>query len=289
MEMLECPDFPINISQMDTHTARALLSFHHYLITHNMASNTINAYLYSMRDFFSHYSELNQNSISLYRVYLMDRYRPQTVNMRIRALNCFMKFQGISDYKVRAVRLQQKSHMDHVISQADYEYLKRRLWEDAQYHFYFIVRYISATGVRVSELVDLDVKDVQAGYKNIYSKGNKMRRIYIPSVLQKDTLEWLASEARSTGPLFLSHLGRRISISGVQAQLKTYACRYNLDPKMVYPHSFRHRFAKNFIENGGDIAFLSNLLGHDSIETTRIYLKRTSTEQAGIFNEIVDW
>lgn len=263
--------------------------FHHYLTANNMSENTISAYLYGLKSFFSRYSELNQNTLSLYKIDLMERYQPQTVNMRIRALNCFLKSQNICDYKIRAVRLQPKSYMDHVISQADYEYLKRRLWEDEQYTFYFIVRLIAATGVRVSELVELDIADVQTGHRDIYSKGNKIRRIYIPSSLRLSCLEWLAAEGRSAGPLFISRLGRRISVSGVRTQLKTFAVRYNLDPKVVYPHSFRHRFAKNFIENGGDIAFLSDLLGHDSIETTHIYLRRTSTEQANIFNHVVDW
>ena len=268
---------------------KSLIRFQKYLIQHNMSQHTITAYVFGVRHFYTKYSELTPDNISLYKVYLMDRYQPQTVNTRIRALNSFLKFQGISDYKVRAIRLQQKSYLDHVISQADYEYLKRRLWEDEQFTFYFIIRFITATGVRVSELVTFQVSDVKKGYKDLYSKGNKMRRVYIPSSLQSAALEWLKSEGRTKGPVFLSHLGRGISISGVRAQLKTYAIRYGLDPQTVYPHSFRHRFAKNFIENGGDIAFLSNLLGHDSIETTRIYLRRTSTEQAKIFNQVVDW
>ena len=254
-----------------------------------MSSNTITAYMYGVKHFYSCYDQLSPDNISLYKVSLMYHYQPQTVNIRIRALNCFLKFLGIRDYKIRAIRIQQKCYLDRVISQADYEYLKRRLWEDGQYTFYFIIRFITATGVRVSELVMFEVRDVYQGYKDIYSKGNKMRRIYIPSSLQKNAIHWLEAEGRHSGPLFLSHLGCCISISGIRAQLKTYACRYNLDPRVVYPHSFRHRFAKNFIENGGDIAFLSNLLGHDSIESTRIYLRRTSTEQAQIFNQVVNW
>ena len=268
---------------------KCLAFFQKYLIDNNMSPHTITAYVYSIKHFYTRYQELTPDTISLYKVYLMDHYQPQTVNMRIRALISFMKFQGIKDYKVHALRLQQKNFLDHVISQADYEYLKRRLWEDGQYTFYFIIRLITATGVRVSELVEFQVEDAQKGFKDIYSKGNKMRRVYIPTSLQRDILAWLASEARSCVPLFLSHLGRAMSISGIRAQLKTFALRYQLDPQVVYPHSFRHRFAKNFIEHGGDIAFLSSLLGHDSIETTRIYLRRTSTEQAGIINRVVDW
>ena len=71
--------------------------------------------------------------------------------------------------------------------------------------------------------------------------------------------------------------------------MKAFALQYHMDPDVMYPHSFRHRFAKNFIEKCGDIALLSNLLGHESIETTRIYLRRTSTEQSRIVNKVVDW
>lgn len=155
--------------------------------------------------------------------------------------------------------------------------------------FYYIVRLIAATGVRVSELVEFNCEDVAHGYRNIISKGNKIRRVYIPSGLQIRLKDWLSNEGRKKGPLFLNHSGCRMSVSGVRKQLKVLGCRYGLDPRVVYPHSLRHRFAKNFIESGGDISFLSYLLGHESIETTRIYLRRTSTEQARIFNQVVNW
>ena len=278
-----------NAAISDGELSLLLDQFHRYMAVNSLSDNTISAYLWGVRAFFACYSELNQNNASLYKADLMERYRPQTVNMRIRALNCFLKSQDIHDYKIPSVRLQQKSFIDHVISQADYEYLKNRLWEDEQYTFYFIVRFIAATGVRVSELVALVFADVQVGYRDLYSKGNKTRRIYIPSSLQKKCLDWLEAEGRRDGPLFISRLGRPMTVSGIRKQLKTFAIRYHLDPEVMYPHSFRHRFAKNFIENGGDIAFLSDLLGHDSIETTHIYLRRTSTEQAILFNRVVDW
>ena len=116
-----------------------------------------------------------------------------------------------------------------------------------------------------------------------------MRRVYIPTALQEDTLRWLESEFRKRASVSESPQTGHFCLWHPLSVKKTFAYRYHLDPKVVYPHSFRHRFAKNFIENGGDIAFLSNLLGHTSIETTRIYLRRSSTEQSLIVNQIVDW
>ena len=267
-----------------------LQAFHTYLKEQNLADATIVSYLFGVRFFFAHYQELTPDNLLLYKVWLLEHYKPQTVNARIRALNSFLRFcRKNNDFHIRSLRLQRKAYLDHVISQGDYEYFIRRLKEDGFRTFYFVVRFLAATGVRVSELIRLQAEDVQRGYRDIYSKGGKMRRIYIPSRLQSEALDWLAEEGRSRGPLFLSHLGTRLSASGVRAQLKSLAIQYHLEPAVVYPHSFRHRFAKNFIENGGDLAFLSRLLGHDSIETTRIYLRRTSTEQARILDQIVDW
>ena len=163
------------------------------------------------------------------------------------------------------------------------------MWEDEEYTYYFVVRFIAATGVRVSELVKFQAEDVQAGFKDIYSKGNKMRRIYIPFALRTAAAQWLQQEHRLKGALFLNRLEEPLSASGIRNQLKIFAARYNIDSDVMYPHSFHHRFAKNFIEKCGDIALLSDLLGHESIETTRIYLRRSSSEQYRIVNKVVDW
>lgn len=116
-----------------------------------------------------------------------------------------------------------------------------------------------------------------------------MRRIYIPTRLKRAILSWLDQEHRRTGPLFLNRYGSALSVTGVRSRLKDFAARYNLDPEAMYPHSFRHRFAKNFLSRFNDIALLADLLGHDSIETTRIYLTRSSEEQSALIDKIVTW
>lgn len=262
--------------------------FRDYLTSKNMSTNTTCVYCYAVRQFFEIHKELTIATLQLYKVYLLEHYKPQTVNLRIRALNCYMEYLNHKDSKMTMIKIQQKMYLDRIISQADYEYLKRRLWEDEEFSYYFVIRYMAATGVRISELVKFEIADVKFGFKDIYSKGNKMRRIYIPTVLKQKTEVWLEKSKRNKGALFLNRFGNPITASGIRGQLKTFALRYNLDPEVVYPHSFRHRFAKNFIENSGDIALLSDLLGHESIETTRIYLRRSSSEQYRIVNKIVD-
>lgn len=92
-----------------------------------------------------------------------------------------------------------------------------------------------------------------------------------------------------SGFLFLNRSGARITTRGIASQLKRLAIRYDIPTEVVYPHSFRHRFAKNFLERFSDIALLADLMGHESIETTRIYLRRTSSEQQQIVDSVVDW
>lgn len=263
--------------------------FRNYLIMQNMSEHTIRSYLYAARQYFRLYPELTDDHLQLYKLYLLEHYKPQTVNLRINALNCFLGYAEWPDSPILQVRIQQKGFLEHVISQADYEYLKARLLGDEEYLYYFLVRFMAATGARVSEVVQFTAEDVKKGYKDICSKDQKIRRLYIPAALQQDASCWLKKIGRRSGDLFLNPSGSRISPGGIRRQLKRLAIRYHLDEAVVYPHSFRHRFAKNFIERCSDITLLSNLMGHESIETTRIYLRRSSSEQKSIINQVVDW
>ncbi len=266
-----------------------LSAFRDYLSCHNLAENTIHVYLYAIRQFCTLFPSLNASSLQLYKLYLLEHYKPQTVNLRIRAVNCYLEYLGITDIRLSMIRMQQKTYLDRIISEADYEYLKACLQRDGEHLYYFAVRYMGATGMRVGELIQLATIDVYRGYKDLFSKDNKSRRIYIPSCLRDSTMRWLAREERPEGDVFLNRFGNRITPAGIRGQLKKFAVRYGMDATVIYPHSFRHRFAKSFIEHGGDIAMLSDLLGHESIETTRIYLRRSSSEQARLVTEIVDW
>ena len=167
--------------------------------------------------------------------------------------------------------------------------LKKQLKKDGNTEWYFVVWYLAATGARVSELVQIKIEHVELGYFDLYTKGGKLRRLYIPRKLRKETLEWLEETNRTSGYLFLNRYGDRITTRGISQQLKNYADKYGLDKRVVYPHSFRHRYAKNFLEKYNDIALLADLMGHESIETTRIYLRRTASEQQALVDKIVTW
>lgn len=278
---------PVNL--LPDNFQQTLAGFEPWLLRNGKSFQTIRSYLFAARQFLSLYPDVSHDNLMLYKCYLIDRYKPRTVNLRIRAINYFMEFLGMSTSKVLMVRLQQKPFLENVISQADYEYLKNCLLRDGKINYYFAVRIMAATGVRISELIQIQVEDVRRGQLDLYSKGNKIRRIYFPHSVQDPCLLWLENEGRKKGSLFLNRLGDPITVAGIRDQLKVFAFRYHLDPSVIHPHSFRHLFAKNFVERCDDIALLSDILGHESIETTRIYLHKSSIEQQNLFNQIVTW
>lgn len=263
--------------------------FEEYLKDQNLAKNTVISYLFTLKQYNELYDCVSRKNLRDYKVYLIDHYKPQTVNLRIRAINCYLESIKKEKWKLSSIKVQQKPFLENVISEADYLYFKNRLKEDNEVYWYFVVRFLAATGARVSELVQIKVEHVKAGYLDLYSKGGKLRRIYIPQALRKEALAWFDETQKKSGFIFVNKYGDCITARGIATQLKCLAKRYGLDPNVVYPHSFRHRFAKSFLERYNDLSMLADLMGHESIETTRIYLRKTSTEQQNIINQVVDW
>ncbi len=264
-------------------------AFKEYLRKGNLSDNTILSYLWTVDFFHTHYDSITKENLLAYKGYLMEFFKPQTVNLRIQGINKYLEFLRKERLQLKAVKVQQKNFLENVISNADYTFLKKQLKKDQNMEWYFVVWYLAATGARVSELVQIKIEHVVIGYFDLYTKGGKTRRLYIPKKLKSETLAWLKETGRSSGYLFLNRFGKRITTRGISQQLKNYAVKYGVDKKVVYPHSFRHRYAKNFLEKYNDIALLADLMGHESIETTRIYLRRTASEQQVVVDHVVTW
>jgi len=260
-----------------------------FLSRQDLAANTVRSYVWTVTHFLETYKEVTRANLLAYKGYLVERHKPQTVNLRIQALNKYLEFLKQDKLKMRFVKVQQKNFLENVISDADYKFLKAKLKKDGHTSWYFVVWFLTATGARVSELLQIKAEHVQMGYLDIYSKGGKLRRLYIPKNLKGEAIAWLKDRKIESGYIFLNRFGERITTRGIAQQLKIFAKKYDINTAVVYPHSFRHRFAKNFLERVNDLALLADLMGHESIETTRIYLRRTATEQQAIVDKIVNW
>ena len=274
----------VQIRQFDKQT-----EFVNLLTNENCAKATVGAYMFALRDFYGKYKVCNKKNLLLYKMYLIETFKPKTVNLRIVALNKYLDFIKKPKLKLKAVKVQSKAFIDNIISFPDYEFLRDSLKADGDMQTYFMVRLLAATGARVSEFVNLKIEHLRVGYFDIYSKGGKIRRLYIPMKLCEECLSWLEGVDRESGYVFISHLRGAYTTRGVANRLKLAAKKYGIDEKVCYPHSFRHMFAKKFLERYNDISLLADLMGHESIETTRIYLRKTSTEQQAIVDKVITW
>ena len=269
---------------------RIMDAFKTFLVSNNLAPNTVSAYITAVKGYISDYDDFTKKNLLAWKAYLIENFKAKTVNLKLQAINKYLEFIKKPNLRIKSVKVQQRTFLENVISDADYVFFKKKLKQESNKEWYFIVRFLCATGARVSELIKIKVEHVNLRYIDLYTKGGKIRRIYIPIALRKETTAWLKDTLHlESGYIFLNRFGDRITTRGISQQLKNYAVKYGIDPKVIYPHSFRHRFAKNFLEKYNDIALLADLMGHESIETTRIYLRKTASEQQAIVDKIVTW
>lgn len=265
------------------------MKFQRFLEKSDLSKSTVRSYVWTVNYFMTHYEKIDKENLLVYKGSLIEQFKPQTVNLRLQALNKFLEFTGKERLKLKFVKVQQKNFLENVVSNADYKFLKTRLKNDGYTEWYFVVWFLGATGARISELLQIKAEHIEVGYLDMYTKGGKIRRLYIPKNLRNEASRWLKEKELSSGYIFRNRFGDRITARGIAQQLKHFADKYGLNSKVIYPHSFRHRFAKNFLEKFNDIALLADLMGHESIETTRIYLRRTASEQQSIVDKIVTW
>lgn len=272
-----------------TITEEDLKSFEKHLATQEKSKNTIAVYMFSVNLFYKKFGTITKNTLMAYKAHLSENKGATTVNLRLQAINSFLIFKDFDPrLKIKFVKIQQKSFLENVISISDYNFLKNRLKEDNKMKDYFMVWCLGATGARVSELIQLKTENFEDGYLDVISKGDKYRRLWLPKTLCKEIRKWI-KENGIRGYVFQNKFGERITTRGIAGQLKYFAKKYGLNPKVVYPHSFRHMFAKEFLKKLNDLVFLADLMGHENLETTRIYLRKTAEEQRALIDRIIKW
>jgi integrase len=263
--------------------------FQKFLEKNDLSKSTLRSYVWTINYYTNNYEKINKENLLAYKGFLIEHFKPQTVNLRLQAINKFLEFSDKERLKLKFVKVQQKNFLENVVSDADYKFLKTKLKSDGYADWYFVVWFLCATGARISELLQIKAEHIEVGYLDMYTKGGKIRRLYIPKKLRNEVTDWLRKKDIHSGYIFRNRFGDRITARGIAQQLKYFAVKYGLNTKVIYPHSFRHRFAKNFLEKFNDIALLADLMGHESIETTRIYLRRTASEQQNIVDKVVTW
>lgn len=254
------------------------------------SSNTIQSYEYAIRQLHEKVpADFSNENLLDHKDWLVNSFAPKTANNRITAINSYLDFLNYEGIRLKSLRVQQKPFLDNVISQEEYELMRDATNNDEELFWHYVLRFLTCTGARISELRMFTVKSVRVGNLDIVSKGQKLRRIYIASTLQVDAIKWLEQTGKDSGFVFSLNGDKPMSARGISLGLKRLAKKYGINQDVVYPHSFRHRFAKNFIEKNPDISLLADLMGHESIETTRVYLRRTASEQRDAVDAAIDW
>lgn len=261
-----------------------LSDFADYLRAEERSAGTIEKYLRDVRKFFCWLADksLEKAQISAWRAQLLsDGYAPETVNSMIVALNRFLDFIGCSDCRVRTLRIQRKlfRRQERELTRAEYERLVQTAERKGQQRLALLLEAITATGIRVSEVKYLTVEAARAGRAEIALKG-KIRVILLPNKLCRKLLKYAKKQKTVSGEIFLTRNGKSLSRRQIWSEMK-HLCKFaGVEASKVFPHNLRHLFATVFYQACKDIAKLADVLGHSSIETTRIYLITSGTEHA---------
>ena len=223
-----------------------------------------------------------------YKRTLSDRgYAAKSVNVNVAALNSLFAFLKLSGCKLKAMKIQKRVFSDEKteLTEPEYHRLVNAARRMRNSRLALIITTICATGIRVSELQSITVEAAQKGEATVTNKG-KTRAVLIPRELQKKLLKYAEKRKIKTGAIFVTRGGKPVDRTNVWREMKTLCATARVDPAKVFPHNLRRLFARTFYKIEKDIAKLADLLGHSSIDTTRIYIMSTGTEHRKIIDQM---
>ena len=222
---------------------------------------------------------LNRDAMLDYKAELVANYAAGSVNSILAALNRFLCMVGHEECRVHRLRIQYQAYSpeEREISAQEYADLVRTARETGRTRLALVLQTICATGIRVSELPSITAEAARRGVAVVRCKG-KSRRVLIPTRLQKKLLRYMKQHRIAYGPVFVTRSGAPLDRSNIWREMKALCRAAGVSDKKVFPHNFRHLFARTFYRLNRDLAKLADLLGHSSINTTRIYIRTTSAE-----------
>lgn len=261
--------------------ASRLMDFVAYLREEERSEGTIKKYLRDIRKYIRFAGEnLDKTTLIGWKNQLIEEnYAPQTINSMLAAVNRFMDYLGKGTEKVKPVKCQRSVFRaeEKELTKPEYFRLLEAARQSGDQRLFLIMETICATGIRISELKYITVQAVLSGRVNVRCKG-KCRDIRIPRSLCKQLKKWIKSKKIASGPVFQTKGGKPIDRSNIWRQMKRLCEQAKVAPEKVFPHNLRHLFAVVFYTAVKDIAKLADILGHTSINTTRIYIMESGME-----------
>ena len=259
---------------MKTITQRHMDDFKKYLYEEEKSSNTVEKYLRDVR-FFAVWSEdksIEKTDVLKYKKYLCEKYAPKSVNSMLSSINAFFGFLGWYELKVKTLKIQRQIFLDKEkeLTKSEYERLLHSAKSKNNERLYLLMQTLGSTGIRISELKYITVEAVRSQSVSIHSKG-KLRTVFLPVQLCRMLKKFAKKNNIDTGTVFITKKGKPLDRTSIWKMMK-YLCEdANVSKSKVFPHNFRHLFARTFYSLEKDIVRLADLLGHSNVETTRIY------------------
>ena len=255
--------------------------FESYLRSDEKSDNTIEKYLRDVRAFcmFANSREISKTVVMEFKTSLVENYEVTSANSMIAAVNAFLRFMGWVDCCIKQFKVQKKAFCseDKELTKAEYIRLVNTAKAEGNERLNLILQTICGTGIRVSELQFITVEAVRKG-EAVVSCKNKTRTVFIVRELQKKLLNYIKAKGIITGCIFITKSGKPMSRCNIWREMKALCKQAGVSPDKVFPHNLRHLFARTFYGIEKDIAKLADILGHSSINTTRIYIVTTGAE-----------
>ena len=263
-------------------TESIISKFKTYLQNEEKSINTIEKYIRDVKAFADYTNSLNvtKEMVIAYKTKLVyDNYAARSINSMIASLNSLFVFVGWDDLKVKSIKLQRKIYCpeDKELTKAEYLRLVNTAKQKGNERLNLLIQTICGTGIRVSELQYITVEAVKCGEAVVSLKG-KTRSVFIVRELKKKLLRYAAEQGIKSGAIFITRNGKPMSRTNIWREMKNLCEQANVNPDKVFPHNLRHLFARTFYGIEKDIAKLADILGHSSINTTRIYIITTGNE-----------
>ena len=254
-------------------------NFRRYLLDEEKSSSTLEKYLHDVSVFFSWLADkaLDKRAVLDYKAHLINsKYAPASINSAISSLNSFFTFISRHELKVKTLRIQKQifADRDRELTKDEYARLLDAAKSKRNEKLYYLMQTICSSGIRVSELSSITVDTVRAGRATIKSKG-KMRVVILPKELCKMLHSYCSRQKIKSGPIFITRRGKPLDRSTIWKMMKALCEDANVPKNKVFPHNLRHLFARTYYTMQRDIVRLADILGHSSINTTRIYTMET--------------
>lgn len=263
-------------------TKKIISAFKNHLENEEKSLSTIQKYIRDVTAFMLFLSggEITKESVIEYKQSLIEGgYTVCSVNSMLASLNSLFTYLGRHDLKAKTIKVQRKIFCseEKELTKAEYERLCRTAQKKSDNRLYLILLTICSTGIRVSELQYITEEAVRKGEAIVSCKG-KTRSVFIVNKLQKKLLRYIAAHGIKSGPVFTARNGKPLNRTTVWREMKSLCAEAKVNPSKVFPHNLRHLFARIFYNIEKDIAKLADILGHSSINTTRIYIISTGAE-----------